>query len=302
MGNFWRTWHKEIVRGAVLFCCVLAVGLFAHFLVARVRARVATDLPAALRDLRDQLGTDVSTGPRTVAERWAYGVKLAPKQWVWVHNTTGSIRVEPAKGDSLQVTAVKTYNRSDPAAVRVVSVPYEGGVAICVVRAASDTHCGPGDDVKLASGGRGDVAVDFTVRLPRGVSLGATTVTGGVHVAGASAPVHAFTVSGDVDIETAAGPVQAKSVNGSVRARIRAFGDTGGVDLAAVNGSVTAELPAHLDATVEANTVNGSIHTDYPLPVTSKFMHHQLSGTLGAGGRAVKIITVNGSIHLKKVS
>jgi DUF4097 and DUF4098 domain-containing protein YvlB len=110
--------------------------------------------------------------------------------------------------------------------------------------------------------------------------------------------VHA--VSGDVDVVTAKGPVKVELVNGDVRVRMEAFGDTGGVSASTINGSLTAELPAQLDATVEAKTVNGSITTDYPLTVNGRFAGRNVNGTLGRGGRKVHLETVNGSIKMKK--
>jgi DUF4097 and DUF4098 domain-containing protein YvlB len=103
-----------------------------------------------------------------------------------------------------------------------------------------------------------------------------------------------------VDAETAQGPVKATSMNGSVRVRMDAFGDTGAVSLTTVNGSVTAELPPRLDAHVSAKTINGAIATEYPLTVNGKFMGHDVEGTLGRGGREVRLETVNGSVHLHK--
>jgi DUF4097 and DUF4098 domain-containing protein YvlB len=148
--------------------------------------------------------------------------------------------------------------------------------------------------------GHNDVAVDFTVRLPRGVGLGATTVVGDVHVAGARGPLVLHTVSGDLDAVTAKGPIHAASMNGDVRVRIEAFGDTGGVKVETINGSITAELPPQLDAEVEGSTVNGSITTDYPLTVSGKYAGRSVKGTLGRGGRTVHLETVNGSIRMKK--
>ncbi len=306
IGAFWTTWRKDIVRGAVLFAGVVAIGFFVRSFVLRVRQGVVDQLPVALRDLRDEFDPNIAPklagGPRTTGETWIYRAKLAPGQSVWIRNTNGSVKVEPTKGDTLEVRAVKSYSGSDPASVRLVAVPYEGGVSICALWEHSGA-CEPGGaGVKFKHGSaRGnDVAVDFTVRLPRRVRVGATTVNGGVHVTGASAPIVAATVSGEVDVETAAGPVSAVSVNGGVRARMRTFGDTGEVSLFTVNGAVAAELPPRLDADVEATTVNGSIDTDYPLSVTGKYMAHKLRGTLGNGGRRVHITTVNGSITLKK--
>jgi hypothetical protein len=309
MSSFWQTWRREIIRGAVLFCGVIAIGLFVRHMVGHVRQRVAMSLPAALKDLSNlrslehlkaDFDLDPTAGPRDTADTWTYGLKLKPRQWVWIHNTNGSVKVEAATGDSLAVTAVKTYHRSDPGAVRFVTVPSADGVTICAVWASRGGRCEPGGDFRPSSLHGNDVVVDFSVRLPRLVRLGATTVNGAVRIAGATAPLVAVTVNGAVDAETAAGPVQAVSVNGGVRARMLAFGDTGDVSLFTVNGS-TAELPARLDADVEARTVNGSIQTDYPLEVTGKVGKHA-RGMVGIGGRKVHVTTVNGSINLRKAT
>jgi len=319
MSAFWDAWRKEIIRGAALFGAVLVVFFLVRYAVVRVRQRVAEQLPVALKDLGDlrelrklselrnvkgiDIDADVNshTGPRdTVADHWHYRGRLDPKQWLWIGNTTGSVTVEPATGGWVEVTAVKTYHRSDPARVHIDTASSAEGLTICALWVGGGGHCAAGD-FKPSSQHRNDVAVDFRVRLPSGVRLDVMTVNGTVHVAHASAPLVAVTVNGAIDAETSAGPVRAVSVNGSVRARMSAFGDTGDVSLLTVNGSARAELPRRLDADVEATTMNGSIETDYPLEVTGKLGKH-LRGTVGAGGRKVHITTVNGSITLRKAT
>ncbi len=300
MSAFWDTWRKEIIRGSALFCAVLAIGLFVHYAAGRVRNGVMNELPRALRDLRSEFGRDDGGPGRLTGATWTYRSKLPAKQWVWIRNTRGSVTVEPAKGDSLQISAVKTYRSSDTASVRLVAVPYQGGVAVCALW-GSDSACAPGHhDIELRGRRHNDVAVDFTVRLPRTAGLGAMTMVGDVHVTGARGPLVIHTVSGDIDVATAKGPVKAESMNGDVRIRVEAFGDTGGVSARTINGSLTAELPAQLDAQVDANTVNGSITTDYPLTVNGQFTGRHVKGTLGRGGRDVHLETVNGSIKMKK--
>ena len=299
MSTFWDTWRKEIIRGAALSCAVLVIGFAAHAAHRMLHEKV-TNLPVALRDLRSEFTRDDGGPGRSTATTWTYRSKLGTKQWVWIRNTRGSVTVEPARGDSLEVSAVKTYRSSDSASVRLLAVPYDGGIAVCAVW-DSDRGCAPGNgEIEMRRRRHNDVAVDFTVRLPRGAGLGAITMVGDVHVTGARGPLVVHTVSGDVDVVTAKGPVKAGSVNGDVRVRVEALGDTGGVSATTINGSLTAELPAQLDAEVEAKTVNGSITTDYPLTVNGKFLGRNVKGTLGRGGREVHLETVNGSIRMKK--
>ena len=300
MSAFWDSWRKEIIRGAALFSAVLAIGVVAHAAHRALHEKVLHDLPVALRDLRSEFVRDDGRPGRSTGAPWTYRSKLGANQWVWIRNTRGSVTVEPAKGDSLQISAVKTFRASDTASVRLLAVPYAGGVAVCAVW-ASDTECGPGHgDIHMRGGRRSDVDVDFTVRLPRHAGLDATTTVGDVHVVGARGPLVVHAVSGDVDVVTAKGPVKVELVNGDVRVRMEAFGDTGGVSASTINGSLTAELPAQLDAEVEARTVNGSITTDYPLTVNGRFAGRNVNGTLGRGGRKVHLETVNGSIKMKK--
>ena len=300
MGAFWDSWRKEIIRGAALFCAVLAIGFGAHAAHRALHEKVLHDLPVALRDLRSEFARDDGGPGRSTGAPWTYRSKLGTNQWVWIRNTRGSVTVEPAKGDSLQISAVKTFRSADTASVRLVAVPYAGGVAVCALW-GSDSECGPGHgEIHMRGGRRNDVDVDFTVRLPRRAGLDATTTVGDVHVVGARGPLVVHAVSGDVDVVTAKGPVKVELVNGDVRVRMEAFGDTGGVSASTINGSLTAELPAQLDATVEAKTVNGSITTDYPLTVNGRFAGRNVNGTLGRGGRKVHLETVNGSIRMKK--
>ena len=301
MGGFWQAWRKEIIRGTVLFCGVLGIWMLARYFIGQVRQGVTARLPVALRDLRNQFDGDADAGPRIAGGTWTYRAKVAPKHWIWIRNTRGSVTVEPAKGDFVEISAAKSFRSSDTSGVRLMAEPYEGGVAVCALWPGGDSRCGPQEgDYEMHGTHRNDVVVDFTVRLPANVRLGASTMVGDVRVTGARAPLLLHTVSGEVDAATAQGPVQASSMNGGVRVRIDAFGDTGAVSLKTINGSVTAELPSRLDAQVSAKTINGSIATDYGLAVNGKFMSHDIEGTLGRGGREVHLETVNGSIHLHR--
>jgi len=60
------------------------------------------------------------------------------------------------------------------------------------------------------------------------------------------------------------------------------------------------EVPADLNADIEAGTVNGGIETDFPITVRGRFMNRRMSGRVGSGGRTLEMETVNGSIRLRK--
>jgi len=72
------------------------------------------------------------------------------------------------------------------------------------------------------------------------------------------------------------------------------------LEFSTVNGGITLILPGKLDTDVRATTVNGDIETDWPLMITGRFSNRRIRGTIGAGGRALSLSTVNGEIRLKK--
>jgi hypothetical protein len=300
----WLGWRRDIVRFVALCVTALAVGLLINHGRAGVHEGLTHWLPSGSLDgLSSGLDFDTPDGPRRTGKTWTYRAHLSPGQSIWVRDMRGPITVEAARGDSLEVTAVKTFTGSDPGSVRVVAVPTSDGVAICALWGDREEggRCGPGDDYKAGNAHDNDVGVQFTVRLPRGVRIRATTVTGAVRVSGATATVVAGTVDGDVFAETMKGPVQAYSVNGSVHAAVHGFGDTGMVKLTTVNGSVALDLPAGLDVTVSANTVNGEISSDFPLTTSGKLLGHHAAGVIGDGGRRVELNAVNGSVRLKRI-
>lgn len=230
--------------------------------------------------------------------------KIPEGSWIRVHNLNGEIRVEAADGDQVEVRGEKSWRRGNPEDVRFVLARDGDNVTICALWSENATCDADGAD--YPRGGRqrnhdGDVSVAFTVRLPRGVKVAANTVNGGVDVRGARAEVVAHAVNGRVDASTSTGPVEAESVNGAVRVRMESLAGTGDMKFSTVNGSVTVEGPASLDAEVEMETVNGSVRSDYPLTISGRFTPRHLRATVGKGGRRIEMSTVNGSIELRKI-
>ena len=275
-----------------LLGAALAATLLTPTLAAQERARE--------RD-RDRDRYDRREGQRDPdAFRW--DGRIPAGSWVRVRNLNGEITVEPADGDEVRVRAVKRWRRGDPEDVRFEVKRDGDNVTICALW-FDNSEC---DADSYRTRGRGehrennDVSVAFTVRLPRGVKVLASTVNGAVDVRGARSEVVANTVNGRVDAETSGGPVEARTVNGSLHVRMGAVEEGGDLEFATVNGSITVEGPRTLDADVEMSTVNGSVQSDYPLTVSGRFTPRNLRGTIGRGGRRITLKTVNGSIELRR--
>lgn len=295
--EFWVRWRSDIVRGAVIFGVVLGGGLLVRSLVHRGRTQ--------LGGLERAFDTDFFAADRQRAEPWTYATPLAPQRTLWLRNVNGSITVEPASSGTVEITAQRTFRHSAADSIRIVTAESDKGLTVCAVWPSSSGEgaCGPDGRYTSEPQLRGnDVAVVFTVKVPRGVKVDASTINGDVEVHGGTAPIGVGTVNGDVTIETSGGPVRAVTVNGDAQATIRGFAEPGDVNITTVHGDATLDLPDRLDAVLDGHTVTGDISSDYPLTIAGKFASHQLTGTLGKGGRRIHITTVAGDVQVRKAS
>jgi len=224
-------------------------------------------------------------------------------QWVRVRNVVGEVHVRPSSGDRVEIVGTKSWRRGDPTLVRIESrKSSDGSILVCAFWTENAT-C---DENGYRSHNEGrwnrnnDVAVDFEVRIPKGVHVGAWSVNGEVSVEGATAEVEAGSVNGSVDASSSGGPVQASSVNGTVHARMGRVGTNEDLDFSSVNGNVIAEFGEDIDAQVELSTVNGRFQTDWPVTITGRVDPRHLRATIGKGGRRIRLSTVNGNVELRK--
>src|SRR2546422_3951265 len=63
----------------------------------------------------------------------------------------------------------------------------------------------------------------------------------------------------------------------------------------------TLELPAQLNAELEATTLAGSVDTDFPLTASQGILPRRFHGTIGTGGRTIQVETLHGSIQVRKL-
>src|SRR5262249_12031669 len=145
-----------------------------------------------------------------------------------------------------------------------------------------------------------DVNVRFKVKVPAGVALAARNVNGAISMEGLKGDVEAATVNGSVRVTTS-GTASATTVNGSVLARVgQDLSDD--LEVTNVNGRVRVEMPQAVNADVRGSTVHGSIYTDFPLTLRGRgWGSNRVSGTLGKGGHALLLSTVNGSIEIRSL-
>jgi DUF4097 and DUF4098 domain-containing protein YvlB len=228
---------------------------------------------------------------------------IAPGMTVEIKGVNGNVSAEPASGRDVEVVAVKKSRKSDAEDVRVEVVEHHGGVTVCAVyptppNSRRPNECKPGDEGQM-NVNNNDVMVQFTIKVPKGVRFVGRTVNGDVETGALDGPLSLTTVNGSIAFSTTS-YAEARCVNGGIRGEMNARDWDEDLEFAAVNGSITLTLSDGLNANVDAKTVNGDLSSDFPLTVSGRWSPRRLTGTLGSGGRALKLETVNGSIKLRR--
>ncbi len=253
-----------------------------------------------------------------------------------VHSGHGKVDVLAASGETAEVRAVKR-GRGDFDAVAFRVVRAGDDVIVCAVRDDDDCDA-DGVHRERSRRDRDEPATDFTVRLPRGVHVNANSGNGEVTVTGATAdveahsgngevrvgrgareveatsgngeveveqangPVEARSGNGDVRVVTAAGPVSATSGNGDIIVRMTTVPETGDMEFRTGNGTVRLHVPDDFRAQIDASMGHGRFSTDFPITLEGRFSPQRLRGTIGGGGRRVKLSSGNGDIEIRKLA
>jgi hypothetical protein len=221
-----------------------------------------------------------------------------------IKGINGDISAEPAGGGEVEVIAHKKSSRSNPDQVSIKVVEHAGGITICALYPSDDADkpntCEP-DKGGHMSVRNNDVNVDFSVRVPVGVSFVGRTVNGEISATSLGGNVLSHTVNGAIRISTS-GYARAKTVNGEISAKIGDGNWPDSLEFKTVNGEISLELPSTISTEVNADTFNGEISSDFPLSLTGKVSRKHVSGRIGNGGRSLVLKTINGSINLRRAS
>ncbi|HEV8138045.1 MAG TPA: hypothetical protein VGP85_25420 [Pyrinomonadaceae bacterium] len=247
--------------------------------------------------------TDLSSQEASRSDEFRWNGTVAAGAAIEVKGINGEIVAEPTGSSEVQVIALKTSRRSDVNSVKMKVVEHAGGVTICALYPNEDgeypASCGPDSDGK----GRGrvknnDVQVNFTVRVPQRVGFVGKTVNGSITATSLNGNVITQTINGSIKISTS-GYAEAKTINGDISARLGDSNWSNALNFQTINGGINLELPSGLGASIDAETLNGSFSSDFPLSVTTLTGRKHVKGVIGAGGRDLVLRTINGSINLR---
>ena len=260
----------------------------------------------------------------------------APDGLVEIENGAGAVRV--IGWDQAEVMVTGTLGRgasglslSGGARRTHVEVETEGNPH--GVRSSIEVRVPAGSRVQIEA-----FQAEITVSGVKG-GVHAETVNGGITVSGASRDVDAQSVNGAVEVRGSGGRVNAESVNGRVtvkdasgevyastvngvlsviggtfeRARLETvsgelrfegtLAKNATLDAETVSGSVEMTLPGTISADFSISTFSGSVENELGPPArkSSKWTpEKELSFSTGTGGAKVNVETLSGSIRLRK--
>jgi hypothetical protein len=242
---------------------------------------------------------------QTADFRWEK--QLAADKTIGLHNLNGRVTVTPSTTGKVEIVGIRRGRGSRAEDVTIEVVESDRGITACSMFKDVDMECYDGGFQIHRNNRRGyrdrdydDAQIDMEVRVPKGMRVSVSNVSGDVRITGMEGTIKASSVSGDVRLEgLRATSVRAQSTSGDVQVSIDNLTGEGLLTFTSVSGNVTAELPKNLDADISMRSVSGSLDSDFPLTLNGRVSRSSISARIGKGGREMEVHTVSGDVRLR---
>lgn len=256
-----------------------------------------------------------------------------------VFTPNGKLTVLAASGNRVEFRGEKDVRNADYEDIAFQLIRSNNGLTICALFNEDDECSERGVRSENRSGRwwrNRRLSVHVTVHVPRGVKLHAGTGNGEVSVDGVGAeasistgngrmrisnisgeldassgngevwidrttgPVTVSSGNGDITVRATRGPVSATSGNGDIEVQMEELRIDGDMEFTTGNGSVLITVPSGFSADLSADTGNGHFVTDFPMTLQGRFRDGHVRGTIGGGGRRIRLSSGNGRIELRR--
>jgi DUF4097 and DUF4098 domain-containing protein YvlB len=269
--------------------------------------------------------------PETI---FTWSGRVASGSTFGIKHYNGAIEVRESTNDRVEFRAERSRRRSNEVSFQVENTA--SGTTICSVYQGRSV-CDSGRR-NWNWDGEGPPSSRLTVLLPKGVRLDATTGNGEVmvdkasndvdittgngdvrilmtagrvdvttgngelEVDGATGPVNATTGNGRVYVNTSSGPVTVTTGNGDIDARMKTLTGTSSMRFVTGNGTVVVAVPGNFNGEIDASTGHGDFRSDFEIRVFGRLNPRHIRGTIGEGGRTIRMQTGNGGLELRKIN
>jgi len=197
-------------------------------------------------------------------------IPAAGANQVSVINVSGSINVIAWDRPNVDVSAL-VYG-ADQAAVDRTRVVTQGGSDISVKTEYSNNGI---------FGNHNGAEVDYTIRVPKTLSVSVTNVSGPTTLNGLARDVDASAISGRLD------------------ATLGRLTGTRSIHLNAISGRITVRIARNSSARVNASTLSGSVNLFFPSDLHQGVVGNSANGVIGAGASSMTLHTVSGAIAVE---
>jgi DUF4097 and DUF4098 domain-containing protein YvlB len=188
---------------------------------------------------------------------------------VSIANIAGSITIDGWSRPSVEVSALE-YGSDQGALDRTHVAVDRSGSQISVKTRYDET----GGFFQNGNGAE----VDYTIHVPRSVSVSVSNVSGPTTMSG---------LGGNIDAE---------EVSGRLDASLGRLAGTRNVHISAVSGRVTVRIARNSDARVDASTISGDVNLFFPSDIQQGVVGNSASGKIGKGAASMTLHTISGSI------
>lgn len=272
------------------------------FMLAGMMITSQSGLPAYYSDnnFNPNIPQVVVVAPQIVlldeTERFEQTYPLNANGRISVSNVNGSITVESWDKNEVKLEAVKTADTKEN--LGSVKIQIDSKPEYLKVETDYDAWRNRTDGMWKNR----KLEVQYRLWVPRTAILDEIeTVNGSINVSNMNNRTKISTVNGEIKAVNLRGTANISTVNGTVNADFDSLQNVSEISLEAVNGTTNLVIPSDAEATIKAETVNGSISNDFGLPVRKgKYVGRDMYGRIGNGTVKINLETVNGAMSVRR--
>lgn len=229
-------------------------------------------------------------------ERFEQTYPLSANGKVSVSNVNGSITIESWDRNEVKLEAVKTADSRE--SLGSVKINIDSKPDYLKVETEYDQWKNRSEGMWKNR----KLEVQYRLWVPRTAVLDEIeTVNGSINVSNMTNLTKISTVNGEVRAMNLRGSSSIETVNGTVNAEFDNLQNVSNISLSAVNGTTNLVIPSDAEATIKAETVNGSINNDFGLPVRKgKYVGRDMYGKTGNGNVKINLEAVNGTLSVRR--
>jgi hypothetical protein len=144
-------------------------------------------------------------------------------------------------------------------------------------------------------------SVSYEIFVPIATDLKLKASNGGISIRSVRGSSDFKTQNGGVYLSGMAGNVTGETVNGGLMIQLDGKRFEGGqFAVKTQNGGITLNVPSNYDGQIHAQTVNGSVRSDFPKRANSEGMAREVELNTASSGTRVEVSTMNGGVIVKK--